>query len=44
MKRWGKEGIGGQKLKLAVQDYMQRKTDLRGGTAITEFGNEMGFC
>lgn len=34
MKKWIQEGIQTEKLELAVQAYMQRKTDLRGGAAI----------
>ena len=33
MKRWVQEGMRSEKLDLAVQAYMQRKTDLRGGGA-----------
>ncbi|MGB0387068.1 MAG: hypothetical protein ACPGWR_19810 [Ardenticatenaceae bacterium] len=31
MKKWVKEGIQAQKLELALDAYIQRKTDLRGG-------------
>jgi predicted HTH domain antitoxin len=34
MKKWIQEGIQTEKLELAIQAYMQRKTDLRGGAAI----------
>lgn len=31
MKKWIKQGIQAQKLELALEAYIQRKTDLRGG-------------
>ena len=31
MKQWIQEGIQAKKLELAIQAYMDRKTDLRGG-------------
>lgn len=34
MKKWIQEGIQAQKIEMAVQAYMQRKTDLRGGAAM----------
>jgi hypothetical protein len=34
MKKWIQEGIQTEKLELAIQAYMQRKTDLHGGAAI----------
>jgi predicted HTH domain antitoxin len=36
MKKWILEGIRAQKLELAINSYMQRKTDLRGGAAMAE--------
>ncbi|MFC1975248.1 hypothetical protein ACFLXQ_02490 [Chloroflexota bacterium] len=36
MKKWVQEGIRAQKLDLAVQAYMERKTDLRGGAAMAD--------
>ena len=34
MKKWVLEGIEAQKLEFAIQAYMQRRTDLRGGAAM----------
>jgi len=34
MKKWVLEGMEAQKLEFAIQAYMQRKTDLRGGAAM----------
>lgn len=34
MKQWIMEGIRAKKLELAIQSYMERKTDLRGGAMI----------
>lgn len=34
MKKWVLDGIRAQNLEIALQAYMQRKTDLRGGAAL----------
>jgi predicted DNA-binding protein len=34
MRKWIQEGIKAQKMELAVQAYMQRQCDLRGGAAM----------
>ena len=34
MKQWIMEGIRAKKLELAIQSYMERKTDLRGGAMV----------
>ncbi len=34
MKQWVREGMRARKIELAIQAYMQRKTDLRGGAAM----------
>ncbi len=34
LKKWVLEGIQAQKLEMAIQQYMQRKTDLRGGATL----------
>lgn len=34
MKEWILEGIRAKKLELAIQSYMERKTDLRGGASM----------
>jgi len=34
MKKWIQEGIRAEKLDLAIQAYMQRKTDLRSGASL----------
>lgn len=34
MKKWVLEGMEAQKLEFAIQAYIQRKTDLRGGAAM----------
>ena len=34
LKKWVLEGIQTQKLDMAIQKYMQRKTDLRGGAVL----------
>lgn len=34
MKKWVREGMEAQKLEFAIQAYMRRKTDLRGGAAM----------
>jgi predicted DNA-binding protein len=34
MKKWVLKGMEAQKLEFAIQAYMQRKTDLRGGAAM----------
>ena len=34
MKQWIVEGIRAKKLELAIQSYMERKTDLRGGAMV----------
>lgn len=36
MKKWVQEGIRAEKLELAVQAYMQRKIDLRGGADMAD--------
>jgi predicted HTH domain antitoxin len=36
MKKWIKEGIQAQKLELALEAYIQRKTDLRGGAKMAD--------
>ena len=35
-KKWIQEGIRAEKLELAIQAYMQRKTDLRGGASMAD--------
>jgi predicted HTH domain antitoxin len=34
MKKWILEGIRAEKMEMAIQAYMQRKTDLRGGATL----------
>lgn len=34
MKQWIREGMRARKIELAIQAYMQRKTDLQGGAAM----------
>ena len=34
MKKWGLEGLRAQKLERAIQAYMRREVDLRGGAAL----------
>jgi hypothetical protein len=36
MKKWVQAGIRAEKLELAIQTYMQRQIDLRGGAALAE--------
>ena len=34
MRKWIKQGLRAQKMELAIQAYIQRQTDLRGGAAM----------
>ena len=36
MKKWIQDGIQAKKMEIAIQAYMQRKTDLRGGAEMAE--------